>query len=349
LAEHAPFPRPKVTIADIARESELSSATVSLALRSKGGIRAETRQRVLEIAQRLGYQLQPSNRSETQQAINSVGVLVKGRPDDLGTTHRFYGPVVAGIEEVCRRRQIHLVYANLLVDDENRPIAPPRLLSDQQTDGLLLIGMHLDQQHLARFQGLDSPIVLVDAYADGDPYDAVVTDNFAGAYQATRHLIEQGHRHIAILGSLPHAFPSVAERRAGYCQALRDHQLSPYFWDCPLWPKAAHDAARTYLAQTTQVTAVFGCNDAVTIALLQVAQANGYQIPHDLSLVGFDNIDLAQLTAPPLTSVWVDQIGMGRQAAQLLINRIEYPAAAIVRTLIRPQLIQRQSVIKRET
>lgn len=341
-------PRTKVTIADIARESKLSSATVSLALRSKGGIRAETRQRVLDVAQRLGYHIQSTNRSEAHQAIDSVGVLVKVRPDDLGSTHRFYGPVVAGIEEVCRRQQIHLVYANLLVDNDNRPIAPPRLLSEQRTDGLLLVGMHLDPQHLAIFQQLGCPIVLVDAYADGNPYDAVVTDNFDGAYQAAHYLIAHGHRHIAILGSFPTAFPSVAERRAGYLYALQEAQLSPYFWDCPLWPKAAHEAALKYLAQPTPVTAVFGCNDTVLIALMEVAQAQGYQIPRDLSMVGFDNIDLAQHASPPLTSVWVDQVGMGRQAAQLLINRIEYPAAAKVRTLIRPQLIQRQSVIKRD-
>lgn len=125
MDERVLFPRTKVTIADIARESELSSATVSLALRSKGGIRAETRQRVLEIAQRLGYHIQAVNRAEPHHVINSVGVLVKVRPDDLGSTHRFYGPVIAGIEEVCRRRQIHLVYANLLVDDDNRPVTPP--------------------------------------------------------------------------------------------------------------------------------------------------------------------------------------------------------------------------------
>ncbi len=349
MAEHVLTPRTKVTIADIARASELSSATVSLALRSKGGIRAETRQRVLETAQRLGYHIQTTNRGELQHGINSVGVLVKVRPDDLGTTHRFYGPVVAGIEEVCRRYQIHLVYANLLVDDDNRPIAPPRLLSEQHTEGLLLVGMHLEQPQLARFQGLAAPIVLVDAYAEGNPFDAVVTDNFEGAYQATCYLIEQGHRHIAIFGSLPTAFPSVAERRAGYCQAIQEYQLTPYFWDCTLWPKAAQEAARNYLAQPSPMTAVFGCNDTVTIALMQVAQSQGRTIPQDLSVIGFDNIELAQHTTPPLTSIWVDQMGMGRQAAQLLLTRIEYPAAANVRTLIRPQLIQRQSVVMRKT
>ena len=347
MDEHVLSPRTKVTIADIARETELSSATVSLALRSKGVIRTETRQRVLAVAQRLGYHIQATNRSEAHQLIDSVGVLVKVRPDDLGTTHRFYGPVVAGIEEVCRRRQIHLVYANLLVDDDNRPIAPPRLLLEQHTDGLLLVGMHLEQQHLALFQQLNSPVVLVDAYAYGNPYDAVVTDNFAGAYQATRHLIDQGHCHIALLGSLPDAFPSVAERRAGYCQAIQECELVPYFWDCPLWPKAAHEAAHNYLAQPSPVTAVFGCNDTVTIALMQVAQSQGRTIPQDLSVIGFDNIELAQHTTPPLTSIWVDQMGMGRQAAQLLLNRIEYPAAANVQTLIRPQLVQRQSVVRR--
>ncbi len=336
--------RVKVTIADIARESGVSAATVSLALRNKAGLRDETRQRVLDTAQHLGYLYQSSNQAAARLEVNHIGVILKARTNDQAATNSFYGPVLSGIEEICRRRQIHLVYANLLVDEENVPIEPPRLLTDRHADGLLVVGMQVNQLLRTLFQKHDSPVVLVDAYAEGNIFDAVVSDNVAGAYAATSYLLRQGHTKIAILGSQPHAFPSILERRKGYIAALKEAELPPHFWDCQLWPDAAAEAVRLYLKQQPEVTAVFACNDAVAIALLRVAQEQQCTIPRELSVIGFDNIDLAQHTAPPLTTMRVDKAGMGRLAAQLLINRIEYPAAAPVQVHICPQLIARQSV-----
>ncbi|MEZ4673821.1 MAG: LacI family DNA-binding transcriptional regulator [Caldilineaceae bacterium] len=334
----------KVTIADIARKSGVSAATVSLALRNKAGLRNETRQRVLDTAQQLGYLYQSSNQAATRLEVNHIGVIIKARANDPAATNSFYGPVLTGIEEICRRRQIHLVYANLLVDEKNVPIEPPRLLTERHTDGLLIVGLQVNTALQTILQQDNSPVVLVDAYAADNPFDAVVSDNFTGGYMATRHLLAQGHTKIAIVGSQPHAFPSIVERRNGYCKALAEAGLTPYFWDCPLWPEAAAEAARTYLVQQPEVTAIFACNDALAIAVMQVLRERNCVPPDDLSIIGFDNIELAQHTTPPLTTMRVDKTGMGRLAAQLLINRIEYPAAALVQTTIRPELICRQSV-----
>lgn len=334
----------KVTIADIARASGVSSATVSLALRNKPGIGTETRQRVLDAAQSLGYLFQPSSHASMRNGIDSIGVIVKTRPNDLAATNSFYGPVLAGIEEICRRHRIHLLYANLLVDEESIPVEAPRLLFEEQIDGLLLVGMHLNATALTLLRQQSAPLVLVDAYAEAEPHDAVVTDNFLGAYRATSYLLQQGHGHVAIIGSHPQAFPSILERRAGYAQAITDSGVAPHFWDCPLWPEKAYTAALEYLSKVSPVTAIFCANDAVALAVLQAAQTCGRQVPHELSVIGFDNIELAQHTTPALTTMRVDKMGMGRLAAQLLMNRIEYPTAAYVRTLLRPELIERQSV-----
>ncbi|MBX3012590.1 MAG: LacI family DNA-binding transcriptional regulator [Caldilineaceae bacterium] len=342
-------PDTKVTIADVARASGVSSATVSLALRNKAGIGVKTRQRVLEAAQALGYLPSFPNQSASRLPLNSIGVLIKTRPDDITMTNSFYGPVIAGIEEVCRRQQLHLMYAHLLVDVENRPVEPPRLLLEQETDGLLLVGMQINRAALALIQPQSTPMVLVDAYVESNPYDAVVIDNFAAAYEATNYLITQGHQQIALVGSQPQTFPSIMERRAGYCQAIADHQLVPYFWDCPIWPKAAYDATSTYLQRNpAPITAFFCCNDAVALSLMRALRDQSMTIPGDFSVIGFDNIDLTQHTTPALTTMRVDKVGMGRLAAQLLINRVEYPAAAQVRASLRPSLIKRQSVAPRQ-
>lgn len=334
----------KVTLADIARDSDVSTATVSLVLRDKPGVSAETRQRVLDSARTLGYIYTPSNQAVGRVLPNDFGVIIKSRPNDLPGSNSFYSSVLAGVESVCRRNQINLMYANLLVDSKNNPLETPRLMVNGEVDGLLLVGLHLGRSLVEQLQKIDAPVVLVDAYDDGSAFDAVVTDNFAGAYRATCHLVEQGHRHIGIVGSLPDAYPSVRERREGYLQALADAGLEPYFADCVLHPSVVEPFVTDLLTAHPEITALFGCNDDVAIASLRTAQKLGRRIPADLSVVGFDNIDLSLVVLPRLTTMRVDMLGMGRLAAHLLLNRIEHPEAGRVRTIICPSLVERDSV-----
>lgn len=334
----------KITIHDIARDSGVSPATVSLALRDKPGISSETRQRVVDTAQRLGYIPKTTWGATIHTEIHSIGLLLKTRANDVLATNQFYAPVLTGIEATCRQRHINLFYAHLPVDEENNLLEPPRLLRRQEADGLLLVGAHLNDTMLAVFQQQDMPVVLVDAYADGDPFDAVVTDNFAGAYEATRYLIDNGHHHIALVGSQPHTYPSIQERREGYMRAIADYQLTLHFADSSLQQDTAVPTTLAYLHQHPEVTAVFAANDEIAIALLQALQAEGKNVPDDISVIGFDNIFLAQHITPTLTTMRIDKMGMGRLAAQLLFNRIEFPAAGTVRTIIRPSLIERSSV-----
>ncbi len=333
--------RSKITIADIAHDSGVSPATVSLVLRDKPGISPETRQRVLESAQALGYISTPP-KPPPQGSVSSIGLILKVRPNDEPLTNHFYAPVLAGIEAYCRRQQTNLFYAHMPVDEDNNPLELPRLLQEQPADGLLIVGAWLNDSVTRLLQ--PQPLVLVDAYATTGVYDAVITDNEAGAYQATTYLIENGHQHIAIVGSLPRSYPSIQERRGGYLRAMIERRLEPGFVDCHLDPNSAVPATVAYLEQHPEVTAVFCCNDEIAIGVMGAMQALGKGVPQDLSIVGFDNIVLAQHVTPALTTMRVDKKGMGRLAAQLLFNRLEYPEAGQVCTVIRPSLIERQSV-----
>lgn len=337
--------RSKITIADIARDSGVSSATVSLVLRDKPGISSETRQRVLESAQALGY-ISPASKPTPQKAVSSIGLILKVRPNDEPLTNHFYSPVLAGIEAYCRQQQVNLFYAHMLVDEDNNPLELPRLLQEQPANGLLILGAWLNDSVTRLLQPQEIPLVLVDAYATTNRYDAVITDNETGAYQATTYLVENGHQHIAIVGSLPSSYPSIQERRSGYLRAMTERHLEPYFVDCHLHPDAAVPAAIAYLDKHPEITAIFCCNDEVAIGVMSAMQALGKCVPQDLSIIGFDNIALAQHVTPALTTMRIDKKGMGRLAAQLLFNRLEYPEAGQVRTIIRPSLIERQSVCR---
>src|SRR5581483_8186690 len=182
----------RVTIEQIAQKSGVSPATVSLVLRNKPGVHEETRQRVRDTARLLGYR-RKAPAEPTPTALHSVGVLIKSRPDDLPQTNQFYAPVLAGIEAACRRQQINLLYAAVPVDQDNHPQELPRMLLEDDLDGLLLVGAFVDATIARLVQRRATPAVLVDAYAAENDYDSVVSDNFRGAHQAVTYLIEAGH------------------------------------------------------------------------------------------------------------------------------------------------------------
>lgn len=351
--------RKRVTLSDIARRSRVSPSTVSLVLRGKPGIPDETRGRVLKAARALGYvppqrisalRAGSANGNPTSRVsvLRTIGLVIKAIPDQIVTANPFYSYVIAGIEEACRRNRFNLLYATLPVDENNLPVELPRLLSEQEIDGLLFVGTFVDEtlQHVLEKQ--PAPVVLVDAYSDFS-YDSVVTDNASGAYQAVSHLIRHGHRHIGIVGSRPHSYPSIQERRAGYLRALQEHQIaSVYYGDCLLEAEPAYAAALELLKTHPQITAVFGCNDAMAIEAMHVAHSLGRHVPQDISIVGFDGIDLGQHIQPPLTTMHVDKVGMGRMAVELLKNRAQNPEAERVTALVQPRLVERESVITRE-
>ena len=337
-------PAKRITLSDIAEQSEVSLTTVSLVLRNKfsSGIPAETRQRVLDTARTLGYRVKSP--LEARQSLNQIGILLRAREDDLPLANPFYSTILAGIDAACRQNRFNLLSATLPVDDDNYPLEIPRLLDGEHIDGLLLVGTFVDRtlNHLLGEKSI--PTVLVDAYSDSTVYDAVVTENYAGAYQAVAYLIEHGHRHIGMVGSLPRAYPSIRERRRAYTEALQEHGLAaPYFADCHLRREEAFVATMHLLQQNPQITAIFGANDDMAIAAMRAAQALGKQVPQDISVIGFDDIELAHLTIPALTTMQVDMISLGRTAVQTLINRVRTPEMPRVTVALRARLVERQS------
>jgi LacI family transcriptional regulator len=337
----------RVTLEDIARQSGVSLATVSLVLRNKPGINDETRQRVLEVARVLGYQRRVQPESIASQRLQQVGVIAKTRVDDPPQSNPFYAPVLAGIEVACRKQQINLLYATVPVDLDNRPQEMPRMLLEDQLDGILLVGAFVDHTIEHLLQRRNIPVVLVDSYATEQCHDAIVSDNFRGAHAAVTYLIQRGHRHVGLVGTLSSSHPgtSIEERRRGYVQALLDHNIPKrYFADSHLTRPEAAEATAELLRRYPQVTALFCSNDDCATAAMQAAQAAGRRLPDDLSIIGFDNIDLAEHIVPALTTMHVDKISMGRLAVQLLSNRVEFPNAACVTTVLRPTLVERSSV-----
>jgi LacI family transcriptional regulator len=337
----------RVTIGDVARASNTSVSTVSLVLRNKPGIGLDTRRRVLEAARALGYRRQAPAPANGTQATLNIGLILRARarsPDvALPIVNPFYSWVVAGIDAAAREERLNLLYASLPVDRDNRPLDLPRHLLDQTLDGVLLVGAFGDDTVDEIVAGRAAPVVLIDAPTSTHRYDAVVSDNEGGSYDAMIHLIGRGHRQIALIAPHPGADPIFNQRRDGYLRALREHGLQPYTIDDVQAPDDVGPALARLLQRQPAITAAFGSNDSFAIAALRAAQALGRSVPDDLSVIGFDDIEISGQTTPPLTTMAVDKLSMGILGVQLLSHRLAWPDAATALTVLRPRLIERRS------
>jgi LacI family transcriptional regulator len=329
------------TIADVAAALDLSTSAVSLALRGKGGVSEATRVRIVRTAEELGYK--PAGSPSTRKRkTRTIGLVVRALAQDPHE-NVFYGPVLAGIEEACRNRSLGLMLGAMELDDLGYPLAFPPIAMDRSCDALIILGGVFSGDIEARLLSTH-PAVLVDAYSEGRSISTILIDNVGGAQMATEHLISLGHRDILLLGTDPVAYPGILDRRRGYENAIAAAGLSPHFVDGALRPQHLLAAdALAYVRAHPNVTAVFCAFDAIAVVLLQAAAERGISVPEQLSVVGFDDIDLARQMSPTLTTMAVDQIGMGRMAVSLLAHRLEYPTGFPTDTLARTTLVKRES------
>lgn len=242
---------------------------------------------------------------------------------------------------------INLVYANIEVDERNHTLNWPSMLLNELVDGVIVVGAFLEEA-FADISRRAHNIVLVDAYSSyKSGFDSVVMDNFNGAFSAVTHLIENGHRAIGLIGSSPDSYPSVLERRRGYLAALAQHDIQePFIENSTLSRADGFEATLHLLRRHPQLTAIFACNDETAMGVMSAARHLGYELPEDLSVVGFDDIDLAQEVMPALTTVHVDKVLMGTVALRMLRDRAIDPERASLTTVVTTQLIVRESVRK---
>jgi LacI family transcriptional regulator len=332
------------TLRDIANASGYSLGTVSQALNYKLGVAPETRTHVFEVAQKLGYQIKSRRSNYPLGELKTVGLLIKQDKDLPYAINPFYSYVLAGVERECQHLGITLMFASIEVDDYNRVIKWPPMLFNKDINGLIVVGTFLEDA-IAQIDNQAEAMVLVDAYTLGLQVDSIVTDNLNGALSAVNYLIDCGHTRIGLVGSTPDAYPSIRERRKGYTRALKQANIEPiYIEDGPLTREGSYSATLNLLRRSPEITAIFACNDNVAIGVMNAAQELNLRIPHDLSLVGFDNIDLAQEVSPPLTTIHVNKTLMGTLAVHHLRDQLELENRVNLTTVISTELIVRDSV-----
>lgn len=329
------------TIRDVAQRAGVSKATVSYILNGRESpirITDETRQRVLQAAQELHYHPNALARGLTQKRTDTI-TLVMQFPAIFSGWSGFTNEVMRGATETA----IRLGY-DLMLHTKEQPTIEQEVaaLTDGRADGALLL-RDMDDPLAERLAQRGFPCVLFSSCANPDIW-FVDCDNIAGGRMATEYLLKLGHHRILHLCGSPHS-SAAAERRAGYEQALRDHQIDPR----PDWivevtyPGASYAAVEALLRAPDRPTAAFAWSDEVAVRLMTLAREMGLRIPEDLSIIGFDSTDLCNHTTPPLTSVRQPIYDMAAQAVTLLAQRLSGVVPEQRQIRYRPELNLRRS------
>jgi LacI family transcriptional regulator len=315
------------TIRDVALEAGVSLSAVSLYLNNKPGLSNETRDRIAAAAERVGYV--PRGRTRVTPAAGSaastslIGMLLENLPFPA-FSDILYLQVLQGFESEARRRGYHTVITTL---DTQDVLQVPAAVIDGQFAGLVALGggdVSDDFIHSVLATGV--PLVLVDNYLLSGEVDCVVPDNEIGAYFATRHLIERGHRRIAAIAG-PAKYKTLTDRLQGYLRAMHEAGLGPH--PQMIQPSLSHGLPnkgylemQALLACPELPTAVFCVSDRTALSALTALNEAGLRVPDDIALVGFDNVPEGGHSTPALTTVHMPKREMGVVAARRLAELI---------------------------
>jgi LacI family transcriptional regulator, galactose operon repressor len=313
----------RATAREVAELAGVSRTTVSFVLNNIAGMRIseETRQRVLDAAHQLNYHPDATARRMVSGRTNVIGFVLRQYPDQA-FADQFLPQVLGGLGQAAVAQGYHILLEP--IPPENHTGAYAQLIRERHVDGIVLSGPRFADRDLLKVQAEGAPVVLMGHLPDTNlPF--VDVDNVDGARRATQHLLGLGHRRIALITNAPLAYTASADRLAGYRQALEatglpfDESLVRYG---AFTPQSGEAAMTELLTLTPRPTAVFVASDAVALGALQAIRKRSLRVPHDLALVGFDDIPLAGFIDPPLTTVRLPAAGLGWGAADLLIRLI---------------------------
>jgi len=324
------------TIDDVAARSGVSTATVSRVLSGSVPARPETRARVLAAARELDYRPSGIARALKLRETRTLGLVVS----DI--TNPFYPQIVRAVEAAAHERGYGIILANG-GNDPARELEHLDRLVERRVDGIVVASSRMTRRHAERLRATTVPVVLVNDSVAGSGLPAVTTAHRRGARLAAMHLIELGHRRIGHV-SAPAEHPAAGQRRQGVRDALREAAL-----DEPEIAIGDGGVAGGALAAEallgSGVTAIVAYNDLTAIGAIRALRRGGIGVPDEVSVIGFDDIDLAAWTDPPLTTIRQPTDELGRWAVEELAERIAEGRFGVPRSAVQldPTLVVRHS------
>ncbi len=328
-------PSKGISMREIGRRLGVSAVTVSKALGGRPGVSDAVRARITELARELGY-----NGEAGRTVPRDVAILVP---------ERFFGHGNSFYASLCKKLVQQLEFYNgygvlsILSEAEETECRCPAVLTGSRVSGLVILGQ-VSGEYLRCLSGAESavPFVCMDFYEETTGADSVVSDGLYGSCCLTAHLIRSGHRRIGFFGSI-RATSSIMDRYLGYYKTMLQHDLPiDPAWVVP--DRDAHGLYREYPLPAELPTA-FVCNcDQMALLLMQRLSALGLSVPEDVSLVGFDDYTQSEAVPPVLTTFAVDQDGMARETARMIMDKMQGAAEAKGRVITGGHMVYRQSV-----
>jgi LacI family transcriptional regulator len=327
-----------VTIIDVAEEAGVSYSTVSRVVNNKTYVKPETRTRVLQAMTRLGYQANLHARSLAGGRSNVIGLLV------VDLTTQYVGEIIRGIDDVLTANQYELMLYTTH-RRKTKESAYVNMMARGLADGLLIVLPRDPEAYLTSLRQRDFPYVLIDQFGIDDADLTVTAANYDGGFEATRHLIELGHRRIGIITGWMDMV-AARHRLDGYRAALTAFNINyqeNLVYEGDFTQSSGFHGTNHLLDLAEPPTAIFASSDLVALGVMDAARGRKLKIPADLSLVGFDDIPMSAVLIPQLTTVRQPLTDMGYCATQMLLALIQKPEEKQTSVILPTELILRES------
>nr|WP_255298588.1 LacI family DNA-binding transcriptional regulator [Brevibacillus dissolubilis] len=324
----------------MAQLANVSIATVSRVLNNSKPVSPEIREKIMQIVKETGYQPNAIARSLVNKQTLVIGVMIP----DIGND--FFSPMVRGIEQVVSQFGYSLFLA-ITEGKLEKELKYLQLFQEKQIDGVVLSGVQY-QEHIRKFAKESGiPLVVVGQEFSAHQIPSVDIDNVKAAYDATRFLLEKGHERIALISAPLIDRSAGRDRYEGFLQAMREAGVAvrdAYLIEGDFSPNSGYESMRQLCGVEVRPTAVFVATDRMAVGALNYLLDHGIGVPEEMSLIGFDDIELASLVRPAMCSVHIEPMQFGSESGKLLLallkdemtnTRITIPHRLIIRQTIK--------------
>lgn len=332
------------TIYDIAKKTGFSITTVSRALNNYPDVGAKTKKLILEAVEEMGYYPNSIARSLTTKKSWTLGVIFI---EDLGVgiKHPFFSAVIQSFKQHVEKVGYDLIFLSQNIGKEKKSYLDHAV--HRGVDGVIIVCSNYDDKEVEKLMESKIPSVVIDLHSNKS--SVVYSDNFAGSELAVEHLYSQGHRKIAHISGHESTFAGI-ERLRGFTETAKRLQLSvpsTYVVEGGFFSyEGGYDAMKSLLQLKERPTAVFAAGDMMAIGAMNAVCDSGLRVPDDISIVGFDDIQLAWYTTPKLTTIRQNTDLIGENAAKVLLNQIGEDNKVFSAVTIPVSLVNRESTKK---
>jgi LacI family transcriptional regulator len=311
-----------VTIREVAKMAGVSNATVSRVINNSSTVKEKTRDHVLKVIKEMGYAPNEVARSLSKNETKTIGVVV---PD---INNPFYGDVIKGVSMLADKHNLNILLCDTNEDTEKEKNSL-RMLKDHRIRGII-IGPASDTnkfngEYLSILENLGIPIVLVGRDVKYSNFDGVFLDNVQGACDGVTALIQNGHKKIAIIAGSEESKPG-RDRLGGYLKAMMLNSIAvreDYIFHGNFKLESGYEITRQILEMEDRPTAIFTCNNMMTLGCIKALSEKGLKVPEDMSLVGFDEIEILDIFNMQISVVARPTFEMGRIAMEMLLERFD--------------------------